>query len=149
MAEIELAQAEADELIAMEKHRVDDNRYSLPDLGGNLSIPLHSADKRQQFLLDISRGRIDLRKGEYQNRAHKVVVLLRLDLGGAPHRNPDDEEIPCPHLHVYREGYGHRWATPVPTSIFTNIDDRWQTLNEFIQYCNIIEPPFIEKGLFI
>jgi hypothetical protein len=37
---------------------------------------------------------------------------MRLDLDGPPHRNPDDEEIPWPHLHVYREGYGDKWASP-------------------------------------
>ena len=148
MAAIELTQAEANALISMEKYRLDGRRYPLPDLGGNLSIPLHSADKREHFLLDISRGKIDLLKGKYQNRARQVVVLVRLDFGGAPHRNPDDEEIPCPHLHVYREGYGHKWAVPVPISHFTNVDDRWQMLEDFMRYCNITQPPVIERGLF-
>ena len=149
MAEIELPQDEANALIAIEKYRADNNRYLFPGQGENLTISLHSADKRKHFLLDISRGRIDLRKGKYQNRAHQVIVLVRLDFGGAPHRNPDDEEIPCPHLHIYKEGYGHKWAIPVPTSHFTDINDRWKMFEDFIQYCNITEPPFIEKGLFI
>ncbi|HEY7442131.1 MAG TPA: hypothetical protein VH701_06920 [Vicinamibacterales bacterium] len=33
---------------------------------------------------------------------------------GAPHRNPDDEEIPCPHLHLYREGYGDSLGDAAP-----------------------------------
>jgi len=132
----------------MEKYRIDGRRYSFPDLGGNLSIPLHSVDRREHFLLDISRGRIDLRKGKYQNRARQVIVLVRLDFGGAPHRNPDDEEIPCPHLHVYREGYGHKWAVPLPNPHFANVDDRWQMLEDFMRYCNITRPPLIERGLF-
>jgi hypothetical protein len=37
-----------------------------------------------------------------------MVVLVRLDLGGAPHRNPFDEEIGVPHLHLYREGFGDK-----------------------------------------
>ena len=41
-----------------------------------------------------------LTKGRYQNRARNVVVLLRLDFGGAPPRNPDGSELPCPHLHI-------------------------------------------------
>jgi hypothetical protein len=28
---------------------------------------------------------------------------MRLDLDAAPHRNPDDQEIACPHLYVYRD----------------------------------------------
>lgn len=48
---------------------------------------------RENFLLDIRRGKIDLLKATNQNRARQTIVLVRLDLGGAPHRNPDGEEI--------------------------------------------------------
>jgi hypothetical protein len=106
VADIYLTQAEAEALIAMEKHRFDDARWDYPGLGGSINIPLVSSDKREDFLLDISRGKIDLLKGTYQNRSRQIVVLVRLDFGGRPHRNPDDEEIPSPHLHIYREGYG-------------------------------------------
>jgi len=116
--------------------------------GGSICIPLIAADKREHFLLDISRSRIDLLKGKYQNRARQVVVLVRLDFGGAPHRNPDDEEIACPHLHVYREGYGDRWAVPIPMDSFPNVADLWQTLQDFMRYCNITQPPSIQRGLF-
>jgi hypothetical protein len=37
---------------------------------------------------------------------------MRLDLDGPPHRNPDDQEIPCPHLHIYRAGYGDSGPSP-------------------------------------
>lgn len=84
MAEIHLTQAEADALIAMAKHRVDGTEWDYPDLGGAVSIPLVSANRREQFVLDLRRGRIDLAKGTYQNRGRQVVVLVRLDFGGAP-----------------------------------------------------------------
>lgn len=77
-------------------------------------MPLQSLDKREHFLLDLSRGRIDLQKVKMQNRGRQVVVLVRLYLEGALHRNPDDTEVPAPHLHVYREGYGDKWAVPGP-----------------------------------
>jgi hypothetical protein len=148
MADINLTQAEADALIAMEKHRLDDIRWDYPGLGGSISVPLVSPDKRENFLLDVSRGRIDLLKGTYQNRSRQVVVLVRLDFGGQPHRNPDDQEIQSPHLHVYREGYGDKWAVPVPPDRFPDTSDLWQLLQDFMRFCNITEPPFIEKGLF-
>ncbi len=148
MAEINLTQAEADALIAMEKHRIDDTRWDYSGLGGSISIPLVSANKRENFMLDISRGRIDLLRGKYQNRARQVIVLVRLDFGGQPHRNPDDKEIPSPHLHIYREGFGDKWAFPVPSGHFPNLSDLWQTLNDFMVFCNIKEPPIIERGLF-
>ena len=148
MAELNLTQAEADALIAMEKHRVNEDRSDFPMGGQSLALPLHSPDKREHFLLDLSRGRIDLLKVKMQNRGRQVVVLVRLDLGGAPHRNPDDEEIPAPHLHVYREGYGDKWAIPVPADRFTTTSDLWTTLDEFMRFCNITQPPHIERGLF-
>ena len=148
MADINLTQAEADALIAMEKHRVNEDRSDFPMDGQSLVLPLQSSDKREQFLLDLSRGRIDLLKVKMQNRGRQVVVLVRLDLGGAPHRNPDDEEMSAPHLHVYREGYGDKWAVPVPVGRFSNIRDTWATLEDFLRFCNITQPPHIERGLF-
>jgi hypothetical protein len=148
MADLNLTQAEADALIAMEKHRVNEDRSDFPMGGQSLALPLQSLDKRELFLLDLSRGRIDLLKVTMQNRARQVVVLVRLDLGGAPHRNPDDEEIPAPHLHVYREGYGYKWAIAVPADRFTATADLWATLGDFMRFCNITQPPHIERGLF-
>lgn len=148
MADMNLTQAEADALIAMEKHRVSGERSDFPMGGQALVLPLQSVDRREQFLLDLSRGRIDLLKVKMQNRGRQVVVLVRLDLGGAPHRNPDGEEIPLPHLHVYREGFGDKWAVAVPADRFTATDDVWRTLDEFLRFCNVTQPPHIERGLF-
>lgn len=148
MAEINLTQAEADALIAMEKHRVNEERADFPMGGQSVVVPLQSADRREQFLLDLSRGRIDLLKVKMQNRGRQVVVLVRLDLGGAPHRNPDDEEIASPHLHVYREGYGDKWAIPVSPDRFRNVADVWTALEDFLRFCNVTQPPHIERGLF-
>lgn len=148
MVEINLTQDEADTLIAMPKVRVNDDEEEYPGTGGMVVILLTSQDKRENFLLDIRRGRIDLMKGTYQNRGRQVVVLVRLDFGGSPHRNPDGEVIECPHLHVYREGYGDKWAVPVPGDQFSDIANAWQTLQDFMLYCNIVEPPNITRGLF-
>ncbi|MBI1849041.1 MAG: hypothetical protein HYR85_01725 [Planctomycetes bacterium] len=148
MADMNLTQAEADALIAMEKHRANEERSDFPTGGQFLVLPLQSVDRREQFLLDLSRARIDLLKVKMQNRARQVVVLVRLDLGGAPHRNPDGEEVPVPHLHVYREGFGDKWAVPVPADRFTATRDVWRTLEEFLRFCNVTKPPLIEKGLF-
>jgi len=148
MADINLTQAEADALIATEKHRVNEERHDFPMGGESLILPLQSSDKREQFLLDISRSRIDLLKGKYQNRARQVVVLIRLDFGGAPHRNPNDEEIPSPHLHIYHEGFGDKWAILAPADSFADTSNLWQTLEDFMRFCNITQPPYIDRGLF-
>ncbi len=99
-------------------------------------------------MLDINRGRINLDKVTYQNRARQVFPLVRLDLNGPPHRNPDGEEVACPHLHLYQEGFMDKWAFPVPTRSFRSLADLWQTLRDFMRYCNIVESPNIQRGLF-
>ena len=148
MPEINLTQSEADALINMEKIRVDEQSYDYPGLGGRITIPITSRNRRECFVLGVSRGRIDLLKGSYHNRAKQIVILIRLDFGGQPHRNPDGQEISSPHLHVYREGYGDKWAVPIPKQDFPNIQDLWQTLLDFMRYCNIVESPNIQRGLF-
>jgi hypothetical protein len=149
MAELNIAQAEADALIAMEKISADEEIYEYPGFGGKIIIPLVSRDYRVDFLLDIERNRINLLKGKLQNRVHSAIILLRLDFGGSPHRNPDDQEIPKTHLHIYREGYGDKWAYPVPIDRFPSIDDPWGCLADFMSYCNIIQRPNIVRGLFV
>lgn len=141
-----LAQTEADALFRLEKIRADDGRYQFPDTGGRLELPLASVSGRESFSLDISRRRIVLHV-KYQLRARQTAVLLRLDFN-APHKNPDDEEIGVPHLHVYREGFGDKWAYPVPEGMLTNPEDAWSSLQDFMRYCNITKPPLIERGLF-
>lgn len=75
------------------------------------------------------------------------MVLARLDFN-APHRNPDDSEVSVPHLHLYREGYGDRWAIEVPPGLLKDPSDAWQVLLDFMAYCAIVQPPTITRGLF-
>lgn len=96
----------------------------------------------------MSRASIILSKVKLQTRGRQVVVLVRLDLGGAPHRNPDGEEISVPHLHIFREGYGDKWAYLVPTDGFRAVGDVWMIFEEFLQYCNVTRPPNVVRGLF-
>lgn len=142
-----LTQQEADALLALDKHFLGNDHFEFPALGGALRIPLHSEDRREEFSLDITRGRILLEKNTFQTRARKAVILARLDVAGPPHRNPDGEEIDCPHLHLYREGYGDKWAVPLP-EVFTGIADSIKLMDAFMDYCRIVGKPIIERGLF-
>jgi len=148
MADINLTQDEANKLMAMEKRAVDEKDWQFPVPGDRIAIPLTSLDKRESFLLDLTRARIKLTKATYQNRARTAIILMRLDLDGPPHRNPDGVEIPCPHLHVYREGYGDKWAIPAPPATYSNTIDLFATFETFMQQCNVTHPPKIQKGLF-
>ena len=77
-----------------------------------------------------------------------AIVLMRLDLDGPPHRNPDGEEIACPHLHIYSEGWGDKLAIAVPVDKYSNTSDLFATCEAFMQHCNITDPPKFELGLF-
>jgi uncharacterized protein DUF6978 len=148
LADLNLTQAEADALIEMEKCRADEKEYFFPQPGQRISIPLTSPDKRESFMLDVTRAQIKLTKATYQDRARQVIILMRLDLGGPLHRNPDGTEIPCPHLHMYREGYGDKWAIPAPAGRYPDTLDLFSTFEAFMRHCNITDTPNIQKGLF-
>jgi hypothetical protein len=99
-------------------------------------------------VLDVTRAQIKLSKATFQNRARQVVILMRLDLDGPPHRNPNDEEIPCPHLHVYREGFGDKWAFRAPADVYRDTTDIFASFEAFLKHCNVTDPPKIQRGLF-
>jgi len=142
-----LTQHEADTLLAMQKHYMGTDRFMFPGLGGSLRLLLHSIDRREEFNLDVTRGKILLSKNTFQMRARKAVILARLDIDGPPHRNPDGEELSCPHLHVFREGYGDKWAMALPER-FLDAVDSFQLLDIFMDFCNIVEKPIIDRELF-
>jgi len=148
MADINLPQDEADRLMAMEKRAVDEKEWLFPAPGDRVAIPLTSLNKRESFMLDVTRAQIKLTKATYQNRARAAIILMRLDLDGPPHSNPDGVEIPCPHLHIYREGYGDKWAIAAPRDTYTDTLELFSTFEAFMQQCNITDPPKIQKGLF-
>jgi hypothetical protein len=158
-----LTQSEADSLISLEKKRTTRDIFNFPQSGEFLTIPIVSLDEREAFLIDINRkGRIRLTKCTYQERYRGMVILVRLDINGSPHPNPEVSNVPlsyllhyngqtvqCPHLHLYVEGFMDRWAIAAPPDKFPNTRDLNATLDDFFHYCNIIEPPIIQRGLFV
>jgi hypothetical protein len=149
VTEFDLTQSEADLLIQTAKVPASEQTYTYPCAGGSVCVPLVSEDHRENFLLDVSRGRIDLLKGKYQTRAKQVVVLVRLDFGDSVrHTNPDGETFEGPHLHLYRQGFGDKFAVPVPLDRFSNLADAWLTLEDFFRFCNVVRNPGITRGLF-
>ncbi|AEJ02651.1 MAG: hypothetical protein Q8L92_07660 [Rubrivivax sp.] len=146
MTEDSFSQADAEALLRMEKISASIQPFYFPGLGGRLEIPLSSRDQRESFSLDINQKRISLKTG-FQTRGRQVIVLARLDFA-SPHRNPDGVEVGIPHLHLYREGYGDKWAYDIPDGMLSNPDDVWQVLQDFMLYCHIMEKPNIIRGLF-
>ncbi len=131
-----LTQTEADTLIAMRKSFLHPRTISLPR-GTDETHDLIGEDKRELCLLDLWRGTIRLSKFRYQTRGRKVIVLVRLDIDGAPHTNPDGTKIGRLHLHLYREGYEDKWAFPLESSEFREPSDMGRSFEDFCRYSNI------------
>ncbi|MGF7431052.1 hypothetical protein PQV03_09845 [Thermoanaerobacterium thermosaccharolyticum] len=137
-----LAQATADKLIAMNKKLIDCDFIETPGPNKEITINAISLNGNEDFLFNISRGKIDIRKYKLQNRYNKIDILLRLEI--VPynqfHINPDGNKIYGPHLHYYVEDYGDAWAKPYLKK-FTNFSNY---IEEFFKLCNVINIPNIQ-----
>ena len=134
-----LTQAEINVLLDVLK-RMRSNQLSFPEWGQTRSYEAVSADKKHKhrFVIDVNRkGHFNPQKYTFQERLSSTEdILLRLDSAGRPHTNPNGDEIPCPHIHIIREGYGASWAYPVPETI--NMEqDLLGVFIDFLNYCKI------------
>lgn len=139
-----LTQTEADQFIQMVKHFVRAPAWITIPPGGDDTYELASLDDRESFLLDIWRGTLRLTKLRFQNRVRTAIVLVRLDVDGAPHTNPDGQRLSGTHLHLFKEGYDDRWAYSVDSSRFTLLSDAGATFQEFCAFCKIESPPPVQ-----
>ncbi|MFA6923003.1 MAG: hypothetical protein WC223_02005 [Bacteroidales bacterium] len=157
-----ITQQDADFFFLMEKFPEEEKEYQFPNSGQKLTITFTTSDKRENFLFDIYRGSIKITKAVYQNRVRKAYILRRLDFNGAPHPNPEVEnvplpilepyngkEIPSPHIHLYVEGFGERWAVPAEMLMKIKGKDIYEIMIDFFKYCNVKQLPNIKKTLLI
>jgi len=144
-----LPQAKVNELLNLVKVLVATGTIDLPDPGLMTQLEVKSEDGRESFMIDVNRrGKIKVTKCTYQERYQVVEILLRLDVDGPPHENPDGEVIPCPHLHIYKEGFADKWAYAINTTDFNNTSDLAMTLVDFLRYCKVRDIPHVRSGLF-
>lgn len=142
-----LLQSEAESLMEMPKRIEQRTRLDFPNPGEKAWWQATSLDGRERFLFDVNRGRLRLIKCTYQERYRMTEILVRVDLGGPPHRNPDGVVVPCPHIHVYREGFADKWAEPLPDEQFRDSSDLVTTFHDFLQFCKVQEVPEIQASL--
>ncbi len=130
-----LTQSEADQLMRMVKHFVRAPAAIAIRPGADDTYELTSSDEREKFLLDVWRGTYRLSKLKFQERARTVVVLVRLDVAGAPHTNPDGTRLPGTHLHLFKV---------IDPEKFTSTGDPGSTFHDFCAFCNIEGPPPVQ-----
>jgi len=143
MNNVMLTQQEAEKLIAIKKLFVSNGTIILNE-SFNQTIPLISENKQEHFLLDLKQGRIDLNKLRYQNRYDEVIQLVRFESKGV-HENPDGEIIKGAHIHIYKEGYGDKFA--ISAKEFESPEDVLKTLVKFCEFCNIEGKKFAYQSL--
>lgn len=139
-----LTQLEADHYMQMAKHFLRAPATITIPPGTDESYELANTDDRERFLLDVWRGTLRLSKLKFQNRVRTSMVLVRLDVDGAPHTNPDGQRLGGTHLHLFKEGYEDKWAHPIDPTIFTTLSDPGATFQEFCSFCNVESPPSVQ-----
>jgi hypothetical protein len=139
-----LTQLEADQYLKMAKHFIQPPATITIPPGADESHDLATPDDRERFLLDIWRGTLRLTKLKFQNRVRTSIVLVRLDVDGAPHTNPDGQRLSGTHLHLFKEGYEDKWAETIDPKTFTSLSDPATTFQEFCELCNIESPPPVQ-----
>lgn len=140
-----LSDKEFNILMSYSKTLVDSSPIYLPEKGKKYSREIKSLNSKDKFLLSINRGRVELNKITYLNKFYdNSTILLRLDTAqGGRHINPDGTFIPCPHLHIYTEDYGDKFAIPLDPKLFSNTNDLAILLRDFLTYFNVNNIPEI------
>jgi hypothetical protein len=147
MPDIFPSEAEAKRLIKTPKIYTGHENHHFPPNGEEINIPLVSEFGDTDFILDIESKSLTLHGYKYQQRVYKSIILVRVDLGPKPHYNPGRVLVPGPHIHIYKEGYHDKIAYPLPNKEITQMNDKMAALDEFMNYCNIIQKPIIREGI--
>jgi hypothetical protein len=149
-----LTQTEADSLLQMNKEFAERDPLEFWQTQPmRYERLLLSVDRREQFILDLERGRRNRARLKYQNRARKVIILARFEINGPAHRNPPDspyrpgERLDGPHFHRYTEDYEDRIAyhvADVPGLTVRDLNNGVFCLEDFLRYCRVQNAPNIQ-----
>ena len=105
---------------------------------------LQAVDTADTFLIDFYRGKLNLAKFTINSRYQGSIVLARLDSRGT-HKNPDGKIIQGPHIHIYQQDYGEKFAYSLSTHGFKEpIPSIKHTIVEFLAFFNVTHIPEIK-----
>ncbi len=135
-----LTNEEFENILNTQKFFINSNIKSCK-IGENISYDLISNNDNKKFKLDVDRKTrsISLNKIKIQNRFDSIP-LVRIDIDSPPHMNPDGVIIPRNHIHIYKEGYGLKWAFNLDefhNIYFKNINIFNNLFIDFCNFCNI------------
>ncbi|MCL1949137.1 MAG: hypothetical protein FWF59_05350 [Turicibacter sp.] len=135
-------------LLKIPKEFIDNSMIDMPEIGGKVRRFIRAKETPVDFILDITRGRINEVNITYFIRQdNQNKKLLRLDITDKLHINPDGEHIRAPHIHLADEGWDLKWAYPLDNAkvkhIFSNRDDMIALLQDLLKYFTVENIPLI------
>lgn len=140
-----LSDEEFNELLEEKKVFIEKDNIIINVNNDKIVRNIKSVNDNNEFILNIRRGKIELSKMNFQTREKETnTIMLRLDLAsGGRHFNPDGKLVLCPHIHIYKDGYGDKWAYELDDKLFSNIESKTQVLQDFLKMFNVEEIPLI------
>jgi len=136
-----ITDAEFQKLMKIKKLFID-KKIELVHHNCNKSYNIISEDSKTKFILNVDRrSKIELKKMKLQNRCTNLnELLVRVEIDAPPHTNPDLTITSRNHIHIYRDGYGLKWAYNLENlnnKYFKNITDFLNVFTDFGLFCNM------------
>lgn len=123
-----------------------DKNIILPQENESKDFGLHSRETGEEFLLSAERKNIvkfSIYRSKF-NHCYSKIPIVRLEIGGRPHINPDGTFIGRDHIHIFKEGYDLSWAYELSEENyikhFHNYNDYNLLFEDICVYCNIVIP---------
>lgn len=132
----ELTQAEFDHLMRLEKEFEDKTTIFLGPAPLQWSRKIKSITSNDTFSLDFYRGTFKIQKYTYNHRYKQTLVIFRFDSYGT-HTNPDGVQLTGFHVHIYKEGFGDKFAYPASEFGIEETDSMVTILHKVLLYCKV------------
>lgn len=138
-----LTQREADTLREIEKAFINPTSVRLPERRETKLYPLwyeRDGRRKDDMTLSAFRGKKNPKKVSFRLLYAQGIILVRIDTQDpTSHTNPDGTRIEAlePHIHIYKERHGDKFAYPLPNE-FNHTDDIIGLFMDFLAYSNVI-----------
>jgi len=144
-----LTDSEVQHLIRLPKRFTDIAQVIIPQSGEfEHRSDLAAIGGRDTFILDISRAAIRMTRCKSQTRYARNIILIRVDLDGSPHENPDGTDVGRSHVHIYRAGWDDKWAYPLSEyKGFASCSTLVELVRSFCRYCGVTSDIPYQEGI--
>lgn len=137
-----MTDSEFNALMGLKKH-INADKIELPQMGelGKI-IPVVSDTTTDTFAIDADRRcSIALYRHKLQERYLNFPEnMVRLEINGRPHTNPDGTVLSRNHIHIFSEQYGLSVAyelDSVSNVLFKDLSSFDKIFYDFCKFCNI------------